>query len=150
MVFVKVNARDKIVQVLDVDATTWLEVANLNTIGIDRASNEEIADTTVMTSAGAYEAEAIQRGRALSLEGFMTKDRTTGVVDPGQKRCLDLANAVGYDSLGVIRVRDVMDTTWDRWNAIFSAGEEGGGVNDKSGFKCTVTRSGPATTMAVS
>jgi hypothetical protein len=149
MVMVKVNARDQIVQVAEVDGTTWTEISNLNTIGFNPGENEETADTTVMESEGAYEEEVMQRGKSLSLEGLKTKDRTTGVRDPGQARCEVLAAAVGYDSLGKIRFRDVMDTTWEIWNATFKLGEQGGGQNDKSTWACTVTRSGPHTTAAV-
>jgi hypothetical protein len=150
MVMVKVNARDQIVQVAESDGTTWTEIANLNTIGFDRSANEETADTTTMDSDGAYEQEIMQRGAAFTLEGFQTKDRTTGAKDPGQARCETLADAIGYDSLGKLRFRHVMDTTWTIWNATFSVGEQGGGTNDKSSWSCNVTRSGPATTAAVS
>jgi hypothetical protein len=149
MVMVKVNARDQIVQVAESDGTTWTEIANLNTIGFDPAANEETADTTTMDSDGHFEQEIMQRGSAFTLEGMKTKDRTTGAKDPGQARCDVLANAKGYDSLGKLRFRDVMDTEWTIWNATFSTGEQGGGTNDKSSWSCNVTRSGPPTTAAV-
>src|SRR4051812_39023957 len=112
MVMVKVNARDQIVQVAEADGTTWTEIGNLATIGFNPGENEETADTTVMESDGNYEEEVMQRGKSLSLEGLKTKDRTTGAKDPGQARCDVLGEAKGYDSLGKIRFRDVMDTEW--------------------------------------
>lgn len=149
MVMVKVNARDTIVQVAEADGTTWTEISNVNTIGINPGENEETADTTTMESEGAYEEEVMQRGNSLTLEGMQTKDRTTGAKDPGQARCDVLGTSVGYDSLGKIRFRHVMDANWEVWNATFKPGEQGGGHNDKSAWSVVVTRSGPSTSVAV-
>lgn len=149
MAMVKVNARDFIVQVADVDGLSWIDVANLNSLTLNPAENEEMVDTTTFDSGGTYETEVMQRGASFSLEGYQTKDGTTGVKDPGQKRCEELAQLIGYDSLGQMRFRSVMDTSWTVWTATFSVGEQGGGTNDKSTWSCAVTRSGPATTTTV-
>lgn len=145
----KINARDIIVQVQAADGITWLAIGGLNSVKPNPAENEEKVDTTTYDSVGNYEQEIMQRGFGLTLEGFELKDPQTGVLDPGQARCEALAQLTGYNSLGTIRFRHPMDTQWKNWaGATFSVGEQGGGNNDKSGWKCTVTRSGPSTLTA--
>lgn len=144
----KINARDIIVQVSDGAAVpTWIGIGGLNTVTPNPGENEESVDTTTYDSVGAYEQEIMQRGFSLSLEGFELKDPTTGALDPGQARCTTLATATGYNSLGSVRFRHPMDTLWKVWGAAtFSVGEQGGGNNDKSSWKATITRSGASTT----
>ncbi|MBA9003732.1 phage tail tube protein [Thermomonospora cellulosilytica] len=146
----KINARDIIVQVQAADGTTWIEVAGLNSVTVNPGENEETAETTTFASQGAYEQEVMQRGAQLTLEGFLLKDDATGAQDPGQLRCETLAAQVGVASLGKARFRHPVDTQWKVWNGTFSLGEQGGGNNDKTGWQCTITRSGASSTMAVS
>jgi hypothetical protein len=147
----KINARDIIVQVSDGAAVpTWLAIGGLNSVTPNPSENEESADTTTYDSDGNYEGEIMQRGAAMEMEGFLLKDHLTGAPDPGQARCEYMATLTGYDSLGSIRFRHPMDTTWKVWTATFSIGEQGGGNNDKTSWSCTITRSGASTTAAVS
>jgi hypothetical protein len=142
----KINARDIIVQVQAADGVTWLAIGGLHSVKPNPADDEAKADTTTYDSQGTYEQEIMQRGFGLTLEGFQLKDPNTGVLDLGQSRCETLAAQTGYNSLGIIRFRHPMDTQWKNWNAAtFSVGEQGGGNNDKSAWKCSVTRSGPTT-----
>jgi hypothetical protein len=142
----KVNARDIIVQVQAADGVTWLAIGGLKSVKPNPAENEDKVDTTTYDSQGTYEQEIMQRGFGLTLEGFELKDPQTGALDVGQARCETLATQTGYNSLGVIRFRHLMDTQWKNWaGATFSVGEQGGGNNDKSAWKCTVMRSGPTT-----
>ncbi|MGH3323262.1 MAG: phage tail tube protein [Streptomyces sp.] len=145
----KINARDIVLQVLAADATTWVEVAGLNSVTVNPGENEETADTTTYASQGAYEQEVMQRGASLVLEGFLLKDDSTGVQDPGQARVEVVGAAVAEESVGQVRFRHPVDTLWKVWNCTVSLAEQGGGNNDKTGWGATITRSGASTTMAV-
>lgn len=146
----KINARDIIVQVRASDGTTWIGVGGLNNVTPNRSENEETVDTTVNESGGRYEQEVMQRGFSITLAGFELKDHLTGALDPGQARITELADQVGYNSLGAIRLRHPMESLWTVWNeATFALAETGGGHNDKSAWGATITRSGPSTTAAV-
>jgi hypothetical protein len=145
----KINARDLIMQVQAADGVTWLAVGGLNKIAPKPDDSEETVDTTTYDSQGSAESEIMQRGFALDFEGFQLQDPVTGAQDPGQARCEALAKLTGYSSLGSIRFRNPADSLWKVWAAAtFSVGENGGGNNDKSSWKCTVTRSGPTTTTS--
>ncbi|MFB6722923.1 phage tail tube protein [Kribbella sp. NPDC056345] len=146
---VKINARDIIIQVAEANGTTWTPLGGLNSAVPNASENEEVVDTTTFDSAGNYEQEIIQRGAILELEGFLLKDPANGAQDPGQARVEALATQVGFASIGKIRFRHPMDTTWKVWNATFSLGEQGGGNNDKFAWAATVTRSGASTTAPV-
>jgi hypothetical protein len=145
----KINARDLIVQVLAADGTTWLGIGGLSSITPKPDDGEAEVDTTTYDSQGVEETEKMQRGFSIDMEGFELKDATTGALDPGQARCVVLAQQVGYASLGGIRFRHPVDSLWKVWaSATFKVGESGGDQNSKSGFKLTVKRSGPSTTAA--
>ncbi len=150
MVAEKINARDLILQVQLADLS-WQGIAGLNSIVPNPSENEETVDTTVYASAGDYEGEIMQRGASMALEGFVYLDNVSGAQDVGQARCETLATLKAYESLGSIRFRHPLNTTlWKVWlQATFSVGEQGGGNNDKTPWKCAITRSGPSTTMAV-
>ncbi|WP_367128329.1 hypothetical protein [Saccharothrix sp. HUAS TT1] len=146
----KVNARDLIFQVLDDDDTTWLGISNLNEITMNPSEDEEETDTTVYESDGDAEHEKMQRGASAELSGFQTLDSITGAPDPGQARCEDMATKKGPESHGSVRFRHPLQTTWRVWpKATFSAGEQGGGNNDKTSWGMTIKRSGSSTTAAV-
>lgn len=146
----RVNARDIIVEVAAVDGTTFIEIAGLNSATLNPAENEETADTTNFASEGNYEQEVMQRGATVAVEGQLHKDDSTGAQDPGQARVEVLGAAVAEASVGKIRFRYPVDTSWKVWNCTVSLGEQGGGNNDKTGWAATFTRSGPSTTVAVS
>lgn len=145
----KILARDLIVEVQDDDGLTWLEVAGLTTITPNPGENEEKANTTTNDDNGAYSERVVQRGATLSLEGLKLKDKDTGAGDPGQDRIEALGAFVGEESVGKVRFRHPMDAVWKQWNATVSLGEQGGGTNDMTGWKATLTRDGNSTTVAV-
>jgi hypothetical protein len=150
MALQKINARDLIVQVEDSTPGSWLGVSNLTEMTVNPSEAEEEVDTTTFESQGDAEQEIMQRGASLSLTGFRTLDNITGAPDPGQARCETLATLKGPDSLGAIRLRHPLQTTWKVWpKATFSVGEQGGGNNDKASWACTIKRSGASTTAAV-
>ncbi|MEC3977905.1 phage tail tube protein [Amycolatopsis sp. H20-H5] len=149
MVARKINARDIIIQVREADGITWSAIGGLNSATPNPSENEETVDTTTFGSQGNYEQEIMQRGASLALEGFLIKDDTTGTQDPGQARCEVVGTLTGYASLGAIRFRHPMDAAWKVWpEATFTIGEQGGGNNDKTGWKCDIMRSGPSTVVA--
>lgn len=146
----KVLMRDMVIQVRAADGVTWLAVAGRTDITINPSENEEVTETTDMDSAGNYEGIPTQRGASLEIEGHLMADHLTDAEDPGQARCMTLAEAKGYDGLGALRFRRPQATQWKVWNeGIFSAGEQSGGNNDTISWSCTVTRSGASTTAAV-
>lgn len=150
MTAVKVPARDIILEISDGEATpTWTEIGGLNSVTHNPGENEETTDSTTYESEGQYEQYAMQRGATLECEGLLIKDDTTGALDAGQSQAETLATAVGIDSRGQIRFRHPTDSTWRVWNCTASLGEQGGGNNDLSGWACTFTRCGAATSAAV-
>ena len=149
MAKVKIPARDIIFEVEDSTPDTWLKVAGLTSVTINPGENEETAETTDFDSLGTYEQLVMQRGATIELEGQLVKDDVTGAQDEGQARIEALGNAVGYDSLGRVRFRHPMDTTWKVWQCTVTLAEQGGGNNDMTSWGATITRSGKSTTMAV-
>lgn len=146
----KVNARDIIIEVETDVADTWAGIRpGLTSATINKAENEEVADTTTYGSEGEYEQEVMQRGATMEVEARMLKDDTTGELDEGQARCEVLATKKGAESLGRIRFRHPMDTNWTIWTATVSVGEQGGETNDKTSWNATFTKSGASTTAAV-
>lgn len=142
--------RDMVIQVQAADGVTWLAVAGRNNITINPSENEEVTETTDMDSDGDYEGVPTQRGASLEIEGYLMADHITDAADPGQARCMELADAKGYAGLGALRFRRPAGTSWKVWpEAIFSTGEQSGGNNDVISWSCTVTRSGASTTEAV-
>lgn len=144
-----VAARDILLQVLAADATTWLTIRGLNTVNINEGEDEEITDVTVYESQGNAEKRKMQIGASMSLEGFLLKDTTTGVQDPGQARVTVLHKSLGEASLGKIRFRHPMDTVWTHWDAVFSLSEQGGGNNDMRAWGASVAKSGASSEVAV-
>jgi hypothetical protein len=143
--------RDMVIQVQATDGLTWLAIAGRTDITLNPSENEEIADSGDMDSKGNYEGVPMQRGSSLGIEGYLMADHVTDTQDPGQARCMELAAKTGYEGLGALRFRRPQATEWKVWpEAIFSAGEQSGGNNDLTTWSCTVTRSGPSTTAAVS
>lgn len=145
----KINARDLITQVESSTPGTWLGIGGLNEIVPNFSENEETADTTTYESAGEYEQEIMQRGASMSLKGFVLLDNVSGAQDAGQARCETLATLKGAASVGKIRFRHPLSTTWKIWNGTFSIAEQGGGNNAKTPWNCNVVRSGASTTAAV-
>lgn len=142
--------RDMVIQVRAADGITWLAVAGRTDITINPSENEEVTESTDMDSAGKYEGVPTQRGASLGIEGFLMADHVTDAADPGQARCMELADKTGYEGLGALRFRRPQATQWKVWpEAIFSAGEQSGGNNGLTTWSCTVTRSGASTTVAV-
>jgi len=145
MTAVKIPARSIIVQVLAADNLTWLPISSLTEVTIDPSSNASIADVTTFDSAGNYEARAMQRGKAMDINGFLIKDDVTGTQDAGQARCVTLAEATGEASVGKLRFRHPQDTQWKNWGAVFEEQKTGGKNNDMSSWGVKVTRSGATT-----
>ncbi|CAL9607543.1 hypothetical protein SUDANB95_05520 [Actinosynnema sp. ALI-1.44] len=145
----KINARDLILQVESSTPSTWLGIGNLNSIVPNFAESEEEADTTVFEDQGEAAHEKMQRGASMTLQGFKTLDSVSGAADPGQERCEFMATQKGAASLGRVRFRHPLSTTWKIWTCSFSHGEEGGGNNAKVPWNMTIKKSGAATTAAV-
>lgn len=146
----QINARDWVFEVSeDPDAPTpvWAQVKGKETFTLSNSEGEESVDTTTMESGGYAESQAMQRGASLTLEGKI--DRASGVPDAGQQAADNLAQLVGEDSLGGFRFRHIDDPEWTVWTAWVSKGDTGGGINDKTSWSATFTRSGAATVVPV-
>lgn len=150
MTLVQIDARDLIVQVRAADGVTWLGIKGLTDMVPKPGEGEEKTDTTVAEDGGKKSNQVMQRGYSLELSGYKYLDHLTGAPDPGQARCEELAEQVGYLSWGAVRFRHPTQSTWKVWEtATFSMGDGGGGVNAKSAWSCTIERSGASTTAAV-
>lgn len=147
----QIDARGWLFQVSeDPDAGTpvWAAIGGIESFDLNLSDGEASTETTTFESAGIQESQAMQRGAKLTVTG---KIKRTGLVqDAGQESCQDLAKLVGEASLGGVRFRYTTDTTWTVWmNTWVSLGSNSGGINDKTAFAATFTKSGPATTVAV-
>lgn len=142
----QINARDWVFQVLGSDGVTWIDIAGVNKFTLKRSASQAEADTTVFTSGGTAETQAMQRGADLTVEGRWIL--TSGNVrDPGQLRIEALGFLVGESSLGQVRFRHVVQTLWTVWAAWVSLADATGGNNDKTSWGFTANKSGVATTL---
>lgn len=142
----QINARDWVFQVLASDGITWVDIAGVNKFTLKRNASEATADTTVFTSAGTEESQAMQRGADMTVEGKWIL--TSGNVrDPGQLRIEVLGLLVGEASLGQIRFRHIVQTLWTVWTAWISLADNAGGNNEKVGWGFTANKSGVGTTL---
>lgn len=145
----QINARDwRFEATADptVATPTWAQIKGLETFTLSNSEGEESTDTTTFDSNGVAESQAMQRGASLQVEGKIVRNKTTNATDPGQLVVDTLATQLGEASLGGIRFRHIADTSWTVWTAWASKGDTGGGMNDKTTWSATFTRSGPATT----
>jgi hypothetical protein len=148
----QINARDWLFEAsADPSAGTpvWAQIGGVESFTLSNSEGEESTDTTTFASAGVAESQAMQRGASLSIEGKIVRNKTTNAPDAGQAVCDALAAEVGEESLGGVRFRHVSDTDWTVWTAWASKGDNGGGINDKTSWSCSFTRSGAASTVAV-
>lgn len=146
---IKLNARDMIVQISDgATVPVWTDIAGLTSFKFDPSKEEKTTDTTTFASAGNYEEEVMQRGAEIALDGWRIADSVTGAPDPGQLQVETLHGKFGPASKGTIRFRHSLDTMWKVWGATTTLGAQDGKTNDKLGWSCSFTRSGPSTTVA--
>lgn len=145
----QVNARGWIFEISDGAGTpVWLRIKGLKKFSLKQAENEESTDTTVFESDGVHESQAMQRGASMDLEGrFLLTD--ADVRDPGQARVDAVAALTGEESLCDFRFRHTVQDDWTVWEGWISLGERGGETNDKTSWGFTITKSGPASTLAV-
>lgn len=149
MVAIKLNARDMIVQISDGTATpVWTEIGGLTSFKFDPGKEEKTADTTTFQSGGSYEEEVLQRGATISVDGLRIADGTTGVPDLGQSGVEILHGKLGPASVGSVRFRHLLDTTWKVWKATTKLGAQDGKTNDKLGWAAEFNRCGVSTTVA--
>ncbi len=146
-----VPGRNLISQVSDGAVTpTWLDISDRTSVTVNRSENEEVADATTFDSDGEWEGVVLQRGAKYELEVLLKRDDSTAVRPPGINRLEALAKLKGVASRGQIRFRDTSAVTeWEVWTALVSGGEQEHATNDLVKWKCGLTRSGAATTVAV-
>lgn len=150
MTFVKINARDLILEISDMAATpVWTQTGGLTEAGINYSENEETEDTTDFGDQGNYREEVMQRGASLEIKGHRLVDSVTGDSEPGQALLIIHAAKVGPASQVNVRMRYPLDEDWTVWVATVKRGTEGGGTNNKVGLEYTLTRCGAATSTVV-
>src|ERR1700742_981778 len=142
------SARDWVFEVESVTPDTWVEIDGIDSFQLNPGENEEVADTSLFRSQGQYEEQKMQRGATLGLKGKKITAVTTP--DAGQLRVETLAGLVSDASIGSLRFRHSVQTTWVVWEATVSLGTVGGGKNDKASWEATFTRCGAAASAAVS
>ncbi|MGH3834099.1 MAG: phage tail tube protein [Pseudonocardiaceae bacterium] len=145
----QINARDWIFEVLAADGTTWITIEGINKFSSKPGEHEEVAEMTVFKSKGKHASQPMQRGATLEIEGRIYLSSPAAVRDPGQLRIEALGALMANDSLGEIRWRHEIQTTWVVWDCWISLGESGGENNDKASWAFVATRFEAATTMAV-
>lgn len=101
MAVTKVLARDWTVEVDD-GTGTYLTVNSLDQITF--AGNKNDTDVTDFDSAGWEEHLVSQRGRTLTLQGNWLEDPSTGTLDAGLQRLLDLNDLVGAAAASSFRM----------------------------------------------
>ena len=143
----KIDARGWLFQIRDSRESdpTWVEIRGINSFEDDPNANGETTETTTFASGGEYEGEAMQRGGALSIEGFMEyEDDDETVRDPGQALVDRIGTKVSRESHADIRFRHDSHTEWTNWTVYNEPGGKGGGNNDKTSWSASLTRSGAA------
>jgi hypothetical protein len=125
----------------------WAAIGGIESFDLSLSDGEASTETTTFASNGVQESQAMQRGAKLTVTGKVVRYGATQ--DAGQESCANLAALVGEASLGGVRFRYVDDTNWTVWTAWVSLASNSGGINDKTAFGATFTKSGPATTAAV-
>jgi len=148
----KINARDWLFEASPItpdDTPTWVPVRNVESWTLSNSEGEETTDTTDFDSEGHAESQAMQRGASISIEGKMKLDPESGAPDPGQAVVNELAAEVGEASLGGFRFRHKSQPEWTVWTAWASKGDNSGGINDKTAWSASFTRSGKPAVEAV-
>lgn len=148
----QINARDWIFEVSEdpsAGVPVWAQVGGVESFTLSNSEGEESTDTTTFESAGQAESQAMQRGASLAIDGKIKRAADGITPDAGQAAADALAGEVGEASLGGVRFRYITDTDWTVWTAWCSKGDNGGGQNDKTSWSATFTRSGAASTVAV-
>lgn len=138
----KVSARDFVFEIFTKDATPVATAIG----GITSWSGDNPAtstETTDFDSAGIAEGQVMERGFAVTCEGFYLEDASKNR-NPGQTLVETACGAVGDDSLYTFRVTSPAGTK-RTFSAHFALSEPGGGNNDKAGWGFTATRSGVTT-----
>jgi hypothetical protein len=150
VVYRPLPARTTILQVLEADGTTWTEIEGVNLIGTDPSANEVMVDKGTYGHDGHASNIKTQVGATISVDYLKYVDSVTGAQAPGQLRLQTLAEALLWDGIGQVRIRDELDTVWKRWpEATFSSGMITGDKNALRAGGFTISRNLPSVTEAV-
>lgn len=143
----KVLARNWLIEVTDdVSGVTpvWTKVSGINSFTL--SSDKEDADTTDFDTAGYNSHIVAGRSNEISFEGFFVEDPATGDRDPGQQVVEDLSELIGPEALGGVRLTSPGGKV-RQFDASFTTGDVGGGINDPTSWGATATPSGPPVTV---
>lgn len=142
---VKVLARQYKLEIMG--DTDYVVVNGLNTLTF--SSEKEDADTTGFDDNGRTSHIVASRGNSLTAEGFQMIDTATGEKDEGQNLIEQLADKIGYESLGEFRLTDPGGNLKE-FMASANLSDQGGGVNDPSTWGAELTVSGAITVTPAS
>lgn len=141
---VKVLARDYKIYIESKDKT-FQQIGGIESLTL--SFDAEDVETTDFDTNG-YQTHLIaSRSQEIEIEGSYIVDPQTGDRDAGQQLVEDLAEKVGYESLGKFRIMNPAGKVTE-FLASVTLGDQGGGLKDKAGWGATLKVSGKPTKIA--
>jgi len=148
MAKVKVLARNWLIEINDgTDVVpVWVRIGGINSFTL--SNDKEDTDTTDFDAAGYGDHIVAGRSYEISFEGFFLEDPDDGTRDDGQQSVENLADKIGYESLGQFRMTSPSGVA-KTYRGSVGVGDVGGGINDATSWGATVTVAGrPAEVVA--
>ena len=144
---VKVLARNWLIEInngTDV-VPEWVRIGGITSFTL--SNDKEDTDTTDFDSGGYGDHIVAGRSFEISFEGFFLEDPTDATRDPGQQAVENLADKIGYESLGQFRMTSPSGLA-KVYRGSVGVGDVGGGVTDATSWGATVTVAGRPTELA--
>lgn len=144
---VKVLARNWLIEInegTDI-APLWVRVGGVTSFTL--SNDKEDTDTTDFDSGGYGDHIVSSRSFEISFEGFFLEDPEDGSRDPGQQAVENLADKIGYASIGQFRMTSPSGIA-KVYRGSVGIGDVGGGVTDATSWGATVTVAGRPSTVA--
>lgn len=144
---VKVLARNWLIEInegTDV-APQWIKIGGINSFTL--SNDKEDTDTTDFDAGGYGDHIVAGRSFEISFEGFFLEDPLTGERDEGQQAVENLAEKIGYESLGQFRMTSPSGKA-KTYRGSAGVGDVGGGVNDATSWGATITVAGKPSEVA--
>lgn len=127
-----------------VESPVWTPIGGLNSWSPSPSKND--ADTTKFANQGWQSHLPASRGLEHTLSGMVQVDPSSGARDPGQAKCEALSRLMGVAGIGQFR-HTMTGGTVNTFEGSVNVTRGGGGNDDPSAWECTITMSGPPTTV---
>lgn len=147
-----VAARGAVMEIESAVEDTWLDITPfLESLDPDPSEGTERQDADVWGNNGWHASRVTGRGMKFSLKFKAARDTTTGALNPGQDRLIELSRGMMAAGQGRLRWRDdAALTQWEIWEFNAENGAKGGGETfDLAGLEFDLTCSGQPTYVDV-